>query len=739
MNTKESEIRQGWNRGLDRIEKNEILSSVRKGLIYILPLVMVGSFMQMILHLPIPAFQNFLQEFLGGIFVKYGRTILNGTTNIIAVALVLSVSYAYAQRIEEVAEGRLKNFSLILAAVSSFFAYQMADALFMEGGLISSKGILPALILTFLSINIYLKVYRIMPHRTMIYAYDSDSILSYSMMNILPLLVTLAVVTAFRVSVGAVLETGFERLILWLSVVLQKGGGSLFTAVFYVLMVQMMWFFGMHGTNVLDTVSKEVLSEATRNNAEQLMAGEAPTQILTMEFFDTFVFLGGAGCTLGLLFLLALLGRANTMKKVGRISIVPGIFNMNEILIYGLPLIFNPHFLVPFLVTPVLVTLSSFAAFYWGWVPLITEKVSWSTPIFLSGYISTGSISGVLLQGVNLLVSMLCYLPFLWSYENHISRSNRMYFKELCKLVLERQQEPEESTVRIFGSGVRESNGHLQHEDEISLLAQRLVLELSEAFRGERVEGLFLAYQPKSFSDGSVYGAEALLRWQHPELGYVPPPVLVTLCAQAGLGKELGYWVIRTAFRQMEKWNALGYGDLILSINLSPQQLKGDAQLVNTIEKYMQETKISPRRIEFELTEDVAVDQSFSTKQKLNRMVEMGFRFSIDDFGMGSSSLSYIKDFCVNVVKIDISLVRDITDNLYSQEIVRSLIALCSQLDIEVVAEGVEKQEQMEKLDAMGCHRFQGFLFSPGLEEEAFQRYLEQHEGPLKIAGEEKG
>ena len=714
-------IRKRMTDALEKASGNRVLSSARGGLIYIIPMVTIGSLMQTILNLPIASFQNYLNSH--EIFKSFIEELLTGTTGIISIVLVMSVSYSYAMELDEVKHGELKAFSFMIAAVSSFFIYQVAGLQIIGSDAMNSRGILTAFIVTFASINIYLAVYRRLPKNLIINAFDSDAKLSYSMTNVIPMLVTLVAVGGFKLFVGEAVDRGFDKLVLWLEQLLYNNQGSMMSVLIYVLLVQVMWFFGMHGTNLLDAVTKTVLADASKLNIEAATAGGQNGQIVTKEFFDSFVFLGGAGCTLGLLILLVGFSRIKNIKRVGRLSVFPGIFNINEMVVYGLPIIFNPYFLVPFILTPLLISVVSYAAFYFGLVPLVTQEVAWTIPIFMSGYMSTGSVAGIILQLVNLALSVACYLPFLRLYEEHIINTNMANFDELCSMLLEKETE----SVSVLEDRSGTPPSLFQGKDEISLLARCLVAELIDAFKGGDIEGLHLQFQPKSFSDGRVYGAEALLRWNHPQYGYIPPPVIVALSSQAELGKTLGNWVLKNAFKEKSKWDSMGYSDLVLSVNLSPEHLKTDTELLDYIRKGICEAGLDPCLMELELTEDVAIDQSPATKRKLAKLSQAGIRLAVDDFGMGSSTLTYIKEFAVSVIKIDISLVKDITENHYSQEIVRSIISLCDQFGIEVVAEGVETYEQLEKLKSMGCQRYQGFYFSKALKSNEFYEYLEQH------------
>jgi EAL domain-containing protein (putative c-di-GMP-specific phosphodiesterase class I) len=207
----------------------------------------------------------------------------------------------------------------------------------------------------------------------------------------------------------------------------------------------------------------------------------------------------------------------------------------------------------------------------------------------------------------------------------------------------------------------------------------------------------------------------------------VSPLVVLSVCDEAKLTDELGLWIINQAFSDLRRWHDMGFDMLHLSANISPKQLREDDGLIQSIRQCIARTGLNTAYMVLELTEDAAVDQSLSTRQKLEEIKATGISIAIDDFGMGNSSLLYLRDFYANIVKMDISLVRRINTDIHSQEIVRSILKLCDQLKVGVVAEGVETLDQMQTLHEMGCDNFQGFYFSRSLPYEQFLEFVREH------------
>lgn len=246
---------------------------------------------------------------------------------------------------------------------------------------------------------------------------------------------------------------------------------------------------------------------------------------------------------------------------------------------------------------------------------------------------------------------------------------------------------------------------------------RRLEQELNQACeRGEFV----LHYQPQVDLDtGEIRGAEALLRWQHPKRGLIPPAEFVPLLEDSGLIIPVGEWVVRETCRQQARWTDRFERPLRLSLNASARQFQ-DLHFAERILALTKETCVDPTTLELEITESVLMEDARRTVEILHSIKEIGLRISIDDFGTGYSSLSYLRQFPVDVLKIDRSFVRDIVEDTDCLAIARSIIALAHTLDIRVIAEGVETEAQLRLMIEHGCDEVQGYYFSRPIPHEAF-------------------
>ncbi len=252
---------------------------------------------------------------------------------------------------------------------------------------------------------------------------------------------------------------------------------------------------------------------------------------------------------------------------------------------------------------------------------------------------------------------------------------------------------------------------------------ERLSLEsrLRQALQNRE---LVLHYQPLiELSTGRIRGAEALLRWQHPELGLVPPGDFISIAEVSGLIVPIGQWVLKTACAQASAWQKSGY-PLSVAVNLSSRQFQ-QADLVFQVTEALQEANLSPASLDLEITESNAMQNAELSISALWDLKNLGLSISMDDFGTGYSSLNYLKRFPIDRIKIDQSFVRDVTRDPDDAAIAAAIIAMAHSLKLTAVAEGVETEEQLEFLRAQTCDEMQGYLFSPPLPAARFGELLE--------------
>lgn len=252
---------------------------------------------------------------------------------------------------------------------------------------------------------------------------------------------------------------------------------------------------------------------------------------------------------------------------------------------------------------------------------------------------------------------------------------------------------------------------------------RELEKDLREALAREQ---FFLVYQPQiSYRDHRVVGVEALLRWQHPEHGLVPPDLFIPLAEQNGTIIAIGEWVLDQACRQLREWHDMGFSELRMAVNLSTVQLH-HTELPRVVNNLLQIYRLPPRSLELEVTETGLMEDISTAAQHLLSLRRSGALIAIDDFGTGYSSLSYLKSLPLDKIKIDKSFVQDLLEDDDDATIVRAIIQLGKSLGMQVIAEGVETAEQEAYIIAEGCHEGQGYHYSKPLSARELGAYLKQ-------------
>ncbi|MCA6574215.1 MAG: EAL domain-containing protein [Pseudanabaena sp.] len=232
-------------------------------------------------------------------------------------------------------------------------------------------------------------------------------------------------------------------------------------------------------------------------------------------------------------------------------------------------------------------------------------------------------------------------------------------------------------------------------------------------------------YQPLvDLQSGQIVGAEALVRWQHPDLGIIMPSKFIHIAEQTGLILRLSELILREVCEQMRSWRELGINYGFVAVNLSGQHFRPDNNLPEVIGKILQESNTEPQYLELEISERIIMQNAESTISVLSQLQTMGVKVAIDDFGTGYSSLSYLKHFPVNTLKIDRCFIQDVTKDSHDATISLAIIDLAHSLSLQVSAKGVETREQMQFLKDHGCDQMQGYFFSPSLPAAEFEKML---------------
>jgi EAL domain-containing protein (putative c-di-GMP-specific phosphodiesterase class I) len=257
-----------------------------------------------------------------------------------------------------------------------------------------------------------------------------------------------------------------------------------------------------------------------------------------------------------------------------------------------------------------------------------------------------------------------------------------------------------------------------------AMAVERLELQNGLRLALDRKEFL-LHYQPLvSLGSGRIVGLEALVRWQHPQKGFLSPATFIPVAEETGLILPLGDWVLRAATSQLKAWLSTGLG-LRISVNFSAKQFR-ERNLVHIVESALSKAGLEPRHLEVEITESIAMEGAEIVVANLNLLRSMGIGIAIDDFGTGYSSMSYLKSFPITSLKIDRSFVTDLASNPADAGIVRAIVEMAHGSSLSVIAEGVETRDQFQFLQKYGCDEMQGYWVSRPLPIDGVDRKLEE-------------
>ncbi|MCR5255930.1 MAG: EAL domain-containing protein [Acetatifactor sp.] len=679
------------------LENRTVIRAVREGLIHITPIVIIGAFALIMQTFPVKAYQEFIADFLNGFLLHIFEAIYSATFGILSVYMAYSISRAY-MKIK--GDARIVKGGGIVSSVLVFFILAGGYLPAFGTDSMGAKSMFLAIIAGLGASALYLRFTELFrKHSRPLFLIGADRDFNKMLSTIYPITCTTAVFGLLNTLICRIFDVDSFRTLLinFSNWCFSFGENGFVKGFFFVLISSILWFFGIHGSDTLEGVMQTYFSPGIVANQEALAAGLIPNTILTKEFFDCFVLMGGCGATICLLISILLFSKSKVRRGIGMTATVPMIFNINELMVFGLPIIFNPVMLFPFLATPVVCYTVSYLAILFGLVPMVTKSVAWTTPIILGGYQITGSIAGALLQVVNVLIGVMIYAPFVRIMDRRsMENANRNYDAFMDYF---RENELSMANIRLTEMG--NVNGDF---------AKDLCNDIKYGLKKQVV----LAYQPQYNYEGECIGVEALLRWNHPVLGLLYPPLVIKLAEEGGFLPELEERILETALNDRPKISARFGDGAKLSVNVTGTTV--------VTERYLEFCKRMNDKHPFkglnlciEVTEQAALFFTDDTKKALRELHEMGILLAIDDFSMGQTSIHYLRENIFDIIKLDGSLVNGLFTYENSRDIIISITRLAKSLNLTVLAEYVDSEEKRKALHEMGCDNYQGYLFSPAV------------------------
>ena len=470
---------------------------------------------------------------------------------------------------------------------------------------------------------------------------------------------------------------------------------SIWVAIKYTFFMIVPWFIGINGSNVASSAHDKLYQNFLANK-EIAAQGLDNFYLLNQSFVDLYVHIGGSGATLCLLLAL-FLSRKKAHRVFAEVSLIPSLFNINEILIFGFPIVANIQLLIPFLLVPMLFTVLSYGALYFGFIPVVSNLTSWIIPPIINAFISCGGDYRVVVWQIFLIaLGTIIYMYFLKKYDAMNTFEFKGNFKFLNRNTLD---------------------GNIG-ESQINILSE--VSKAREVLKTLLDGGEFILYfQPiLDIKDNKVKKLEALIRINHLEKGIVPPYFLKYF-KTLKLLSDIDYWVIKKAF---EYQKILEKNDLKISMSIN---ISADTFVENTfvlkLKELLKESQINPQNVILELVEEICLYDTNIAKNKIQELKKIGFKISIDDFGTGYSSLSYLLDLDVDFIKIDRKFVLGLEEEK-GKKLLENIIMLSKSVGCETVIEGVETIEQLKLVELYNTDYVQGYYYS---KPESFEKILE--------------
>ena len=691
--------RSSLNRLFNKAEEFIVVKVVRNGLVHIIPVLIIGAFALVFQTFPVQHYQTFINNFLGGFLLRLFEIIYSATFGVLSIYMTYSISRSYVHLKSEISSD-IVNGGAVVTSLISFFILSGSYLDIFSTEQMGPKSMFLAILTALLASSAYIKIYDILRrHRKNLFLTGGDQEFNRMIATLFPIMIVSTLFALFNTLIIRVsgVDSCRSLLINSLNNLFSYGSNGFSKGFAFVLLSSLLWFFGIHGSDTLEGVMQTYFTPGLAINQEAVASGNIPDVILTKGFFDCFVLMGGCGATICLLISILVFSRNRTSKGLGLAATFPMLFNINEMMVFGLPVILNPIMFIPFITVPLVSYSISYLAISLGIVPIITYEVAWTTPIILGGYCATGTIAGSLLQLTNVAIGVLIYTPFIKILDRQAEESAKDNYEE-------------------FISYFKKNEGLLQsiRIAELGNIYGDYAKDLCNDIRYSLENDVVLAYQPQYNYNNECIGVEALLRYEHPIIGMIYPPLVIKLAEDGGFLLDLEEKVLKKALEDRPKLLEKFGKDIKLSVNVTGKTVV-DNRYTQFCAKINSGSLFEGQNICIEVTEQAALSFDDRTMSALKILHGMGIKLAIDDFSMGQTSIHYLQDGLFDIIKLDGSLVNGIVNNQNTREIITSIVKLAKNLNMTVLAEYVDTESKREELHNIGCNYYQGYLYSPAV------------------------
>lgn len=669
-----------FSRDIDKM-RTSVFVTIKQAFLFLTPVFLIGACTLTVKYFPVEVVRTFVGTVWSGKLDEFLTIVYNVTYGFAAVYLVMTLSYLDA--LSEMVHNDVRIFSTISSTVC-YFAFLGPEVLRGEVELIEYTkmgNIFSAMLIALACTRMFYRLYFLLAGKS---GENYTTTFARGIRSIVPFFccLSLAAIIAEIFSLWPEVYNFNDLMLVLLAKPFESIGANYLGGLLIMLFESILWMMGIHGSNVFD----DLLTSQTGAFAF------ANGQIMNKAFLDTFVLMGGCGSAICLFLAIILFSKDNRKRKICKLAGAPLLFNINEILIFGIPIVFNLAYLVPFVLTPMINYTIAYVAILSGIVPqIVNAEIPWTTPVFISGFQATGSVAGSLLQLLLLCAGTAIYAPFV-RFEDRILKENEEGYMnrltDICKAA-----EAEGTTYRL------ENANTVLHAFEDTIYSKLS----SDIANGE----IGLHYQPQVCC-GRIVSAEALLRFKLNDGRFIYPPLVVGIARNRGAFDAMSRAIVSRALRdlkEMQKQDA----EFKIAVNLGLELLMNDSfrnWLIESVEK----ADVTPRSFGVEITEDAKISDAGIYQDIFDKIRKAGIEVSMDDFSMGHTSITILQKNYFDYVKIDGNLIRAL-ENERIKSIVASITELGAQLNFQVVAECVETEKQRDELLNMGCRIFQGYLY----------------------------
>ncbi len=712
MNKVESDDRLIKTRkSLDKYDKTLFLKAIQETCQLMLPFIVLYVFSYAILNFPLASFRHLITE--GrlsniGYIIRFANNIFCDYVGIVAV-ISLTFCFAHGIKVQP-----YRNVVMVMTAVCVYCIlvhnYNPAIKDIPSFGI---SYLFTALISSYITGSIFKIAHRKF-NGTIRLKYKKKA-LSRSLsiaFNDMPIVLILLAISFLISELCMYFGDGynFQGLIvmgLGRLVVYCYNLNDLLGALAYSILCIFFWFIGMNGEAMLPHESvipsvTEAVYVIANTNIER-------THIVSDQFIHNYVFLGGAGCGLALSVAILIKSKSVSHRSFGAFNLPFTAMGIADIIHYTIPVIFNFVLFIPFFIIPIINTLIAYLSIYLGFVPMDKCSLFCTTPIFFNAYKSTGSFSAVILQVIILIIDTIIYIPFIEKLNNQKYVEFRIRIEQLIAYIKAND---------VKNINLIELDGPLGDTSRILLseLATEVMKKKNltpEAYKAIG-EHLYMVYHPQCDDSGEYVCSEALLRWEHPIIGLVFPPLIIELARSGGILHELESVILDETCRSISNIEKISDISPKISANIVSASL-AHPDFLHMIMKYTRKYHIQNENLWIEMNEQDMMHIDDDVKQKLSFLRKRGHKFIIDDFGAEGTSIVYAGSGLFDGLKIDGSLIKNMFNDKDSYELVKSIANMGVKLNLLLLSEFVENEEEMEALKEMYINLFQGYFYSKTL------------------------